>query len=241
LAQTWLENKQTEVQRIINELTTREWSAQVRSLAQTIFGSADTVRLQFYTERESENLTRKGLDGYVFASGLNYLAAFIGDFVNREFQDLCDILLIRGQWTVASASREMSEAFHGIKELYNGIIALDEALDEKGKNGPRLKAALVRAGNDRSQARYINAIVSGINNEAQEYLVTAAEHFTVIETHIKNAVEDFEKNPHELIINWKELALFSKNPLGQRLSDAYQKISAVVRLLNCFRRPPEEE
>jgi hypothetical protein len=241
LAQAWLENKQTEVQRIINELTNKVWSVQVKSLAQTIFGSADTVRLQFYTERDSEILARKGLDAYVFAPGLNYLAAFIGDFVNREFQDLCDILLIRGQWTAAASSREMSEALHGLKELYGGIIALDEALDEKGKNGPRLKAALLRVEHDRSQARYINAIVAGINGEAQEYIITAADHFTVIENHLKNAVEDFEKNPHELIINWKELALFSKNPLGQRLSDAYQKISAIVRLLNCFRLPPEEE
>jgi hypothetical protein len=241
LAQTWLENKRTEVQRIINELTTREWSAQVRALAQAIFGSADTVRLQFYTERESEILTLKGLDGYVFAPGLNYLAAFIGDFVNREFQDLCDILLIRGQWTAPASSREMSEALHGIKELYEEIVLLDETLDEKGKNGPRLKAALVRADHDRSQARYINAIVAGVNNEAREYIIAAADRFTVIENHMKYVVEDFEKNPHELIINWKELALFSKNPLGQRLGDAYQKISAIVRLLNCFRLPPERE
>ncbi|MDR0386797.1 MAG: DUF5312 family protein [Treponema sp.] len=241
LAQTWLETKQNEVQRIIDDLTTREWNVHVRSLAQSIFGSADTVRLQFYTERESEVLTRKGLEGYVFASGLNYLAAFIGDFVDREFQDLCEILLIRGQWTTAASSRDMSEAFHGVKEMYAGIAELDETLGEKGKNGPRLKAALVRADQDRSQARYINAIVGGINDEAREYLTAAAGHFTVIENHLKQVVEDFEKNPHELIINWKELALFSKNPLGQRLEDAYQKISSIVRLLNCFNQLPGGE
>jgi hypothetical protein len=241
LAQSWLENKQAEIQRIINDLTTSEWSAQIRSLAQTIFGSADTVRLQFYTERESENLTRKGLTGYVFAPGLNYLLVFIEDFVSRELQDLCDILLVRGQWTATVSSREMSDAFHGIKELCEGIADLDGTLGEKGRNGPRLKAALLRVDHDRSQARYINAIVSGINSEAQEYLITAAERFTVLENHMKYAADDFEKNPHELIINWKALALFSKNPLGQRLNDAYQKISSIVRLLDCFRQPPEGE
>jgi hypothetical protein len=241
LAQTWLENKQIEIQHIIDDLTSREWNVQVRTLAQAIFGSADTVRLQFYTERESENLIRKGLDGYVFASGLNYLLAFIGDFMDREFQDLCEILLIRGQWTTAASSREMSEAFHGIKEMDDKIIALDETLGEKGKNGPRLKAALVRSDHDRSQARYINAIVAGINDEAQNYLTAAAGYFAVIENHMKQVVEDCDKNPHELIINWKELALFSKNPLGQRVDDAYQKISSIVRLLNCFSRLPGEE
>jgi hypothetical protein len=239
LAQTWLSNKQNEIQTIINELSTREWSSQVRILAQGIFGSVDTVRLQFYTEQESENLTQKGLDGYFFAPGINYLMAFIEDFINREFQDLCDILLIRGQWTTTALSREMSEAYHGIKEMQGDIIALDETLDEKGKNGPRIKGALVRA-HDRSQARYINAIVSGLNDEAQECLITAAERFTILASYMKQVVEDFEKNPHDLIINWKELTLASKNPLGQRLSDANQKISAMVQLLNYFRQYPEE-
>ncbi|MDR0761350.1 MAG: DUF5312 family protein [Treponema sp.] len=240
-AQTWLGNKQAEIQYIIDGLTTREWNAQIRSLARSIFGSTDTVRLQFYTEQESENLTKKGLDGYSFALGLNYLMAFIEDFMNREFQDLSDILLIRGQWTVAASSREMSEAIHGIKELAGMIPALDATLGEKGKNGPRIKAALVRAEHDRSQARYINAIVSGINTEAREYLILAAERFRVIENYMKLVAEDFSKNPHELIFNWKELASFSKNPLGQRLHDAHQKIGSVVRLLNCFNRNPGEE
>jgi hypothetical protein len=241
LARVWLENKQTEIRRIIDDLTNREWSTQVSALAQNIFGSSDIVRLQFYIAQESENLTQKGLNGYVFAPGLNYLAAFIGDFINREFQDLCDILLIRGQWAVITSSREMSESFHGIKEIYEGIIALDETLGDKGRNGPRLKAALLRVDRDRSQVRYINAIVAGINNEAREFITSAAEYLVVIENHMKNIAEDFEKKTHELIVNWKELSMFSKNPLGQRLSDAYQKISSVVRLLNCFSRFPEEE
>jgi hypothetical protein len=241
LAQTWLENKQAEVRHIINELSTREWSTQISALAQTIFGSADIVRLQFYTLRESENLTRKGLDSYIFAPGLNYLVTFIEDFVNREFQEICDILLIRGQWATAASSREMSEAFHSAKALHDGIIELDETLSDKGRNGPRLKAALLRVDRDRSQVRYINAIVTGINNEAQEQLIAAAEYFAVIDNYMKQVVEDLEKSPHELIINWKELSMFSKNPLGQRITDAYQKINSIVQLLKCFNRLPEEE
>ncbi|MDR0377137.1 MAG: DUF5312 family protein [Spirochaetaceae bacterium] len=241
LAETWLGNKQTEIQHIISDLTTKEWKVLVRSLAKNIFGSADVVRLQCYTEQESENLIRRGLDGYDFAGGINYLMAFIGDFVDREFQDLCDILLIRGQWTTSASSREMSEAVHGIKETSGKLIELDEALGEKGKDGSRIRTALVRVDHDRSQARYINAIVGGVNDEAQEYLTAAAKYFTVIENSMKHIVEDFEKNLHELIMNWKELTAVSKSPLGQRLNDAYQKISSIVQLLNCFSQKPEEE
>jgi hypothetical protein len=241
LAQAWLESKQSEIQQIINDLSTKEWSTQVDILAKAIFGSSDINRLQFYTRRESESLSEKGLDGYVFAPGLNYLAAFIIDFFNREFQDLCDILLIRGQWTTINTSREMSDAFHGIKGMYEGIIELDDTLGDKGRNGPRLRAALLRVDRDRTQVRYINAIVTGINEEAQEMLVTAAQHFEVIENHMKKLVLDFERSPHELIINWKELTNYSKTPLGPRLAETSEKITSFGSLLNFFSRPPEGE
>jgi hypothetical protein len=135
----------------------------------------------------------------------------------------------------------MSDAFHGIKSMYEGIIELDDTLGDKGRNGPRLRAALLRLDRDRTQVRYINAIVTGINEEAQEMLITAAQHFEVIENHMKKLVLDFERSPHELIINWKELTNYSKTPLGPRLAETSEKITSFGSLLNFFSRPPEGE
>jgi hypothetical protein len=44
-------------------------------------------------------------------------------------------------------------------------------------------------------------------------------------------MEDCQKKPYELIMNWKELALASKIPMAQRLSDDYKKVNYFIQLM----------
>ncbi|MDR1108243.1 MAG: DUF5312 domain-containing protein [Spirochaetaceae bacterium] len=231
---SWLELKRNEVQGYINEIVTAQRNAQIEVLANNVFGTADITRLQYYTEKNNEMYRKKGLESFDYARGLNYLTAFILDFMEKELQELCDILLIRGQWTNNPASREMSDAFHEVLALTEGILALDETLSDKGDNGARLKASLLRADRDRSQVRYINSIIGNINEEAQELIASAAQSLLVVGKHIKDLTDDFQKSPHELIINWKELGAASRLPLGQRLAEAYKKINYFIQLMQLF-------
>jgi hypothetical protein len=52
-------------------------------------------------------------------------------------------------------------------------------------------------------------------------------------------LEDIPKNPHEVIINWKELGYFSKTPVNNRISDAYKKINYFVQLMLLLTHPGE--
>jgi hypothetical protein len=239
LTETWLGTKQTEIQGIIDQILNARQNAQIDALVKAVFGSANVIRLNHYTPKESAAYSQKNQVDYAYAGGANYLQTFLEDFFDKEIRDLCDILLVRGQWTSGQLSREMSEAFHEITGIPEQLSALDESLSDDGKNGPRLKAALVRVDRDRSQARYIENIVEELNDEALELINTTAQALIVIGKHLKAMVEDIQKNPHDLIINWKELASVSRSPIGQRIGDAYKKINYFIQLLRLCTRPPE--
>jgi hypothetical protein len=132
----------------------------------------------------------------------------------------------------------MSEGFHGAIELTGEILALDETLSDKGDNGSRLKGAMLRVDRDKSQVRYINSIIENINDEAQDIITTAAQSLIVVGKHLKGLAEDFQKSPHELIMNWKELGYASRTPIGQRITDAYKKINYFVQLMQFFSSVP---
>jgi hypothetical protein len=234
LVDSWLEIKRNEVQGYINEIVNTQRNAQIEVLANNTFGTADITRLQYYTAKNNEIYRKKNLDSFDYALGLNYLAAFIADYMDKEVQELCEILLIRGQWTNNPASREMSDAFHEVLGLNEQILALDETLSDKGDNGARLKGALLRVDRDKSQVRYINSIIGNINEEAQELIASAAQSLLVVGKHVRDLSEDFQKSPHELIINWKELGAASRIPLGQRLAEAYKKINYFIQLMQLF-------
>jgi hypothetical protein len=240
LTSIWVEQKRHDVRQVITEIEDSQRNVQIRALEKAVFGDTCTARLNYYTAERSKILAQKELDGYVYAPALNHLAIFILDYFDKEIQELCEILLVRGQWTKNFTSRAMSDGFHKVTEIAAGINALDETLAEDGSNGPRLRGALLRVDRDRTQTRYINSIVGTINEEALAMINEAVQSLIVVGKHFKMLMEDNQKKPYELMMNWKELAQVSKIPLLQRLSDAYKKINYFVQLMLLESRHSDE-
>jgi hypothetical protein len=128
----------------------------------------------------------------------------------------------------------MSEGYHTLKGYNEQIIAFDENLSEYGKDGARLRTALLRVDRDQSQVRYINSITAGLNDRVHEIIETANTALAAVGKHVKNLYDDLIKTPHELMINWKELSLASKTPLPERMSEAYTKINYFSQLLQIY-------
>jgi len=241
LSGSYLDLKINEVQQVISDITGSQRDAQIKALEQAVFGPLATVRLIYYTADKGNILADKELDTYMYAPALNHLITFIQEYLSKEIQELCDILLIRGKWTNNSASRLMSDGFHDTVDLVPGIIKIDESLSEDGSEGPRLRGALLKVDRDRTQARYINSIVNGINEEALNVINKAVPSLIVVGKHFKLLMDDYEKKPFELIMNWKELAGVSKVPLNQRIASAYKKINYFVQLMLMETKGVEEQ
>ena len=240
LSSFWLEQKTQEIREIIDGITGSQRNAQINALANAVFGITEVTRLHYYTPAKERILLDKGLEGYLYASALNHLIAFIQEYIEKEIHELCDIILVRGQWTNNVASRQMSEAFHEILEMPGEITELDENLDDDASNGSRLRAALLRVDRDKTQGRYINSIISTINEEALNIIDRAVPALIVVGKHFKMLLEDSQKKPFELIMNWKELTLMSKLPIGQRIADIYKKINYFVQLMILEAKPQGE-
>jgi hypothetical protein len=236
IGEDWLETRQAEAQACINKINIAQKNIQIAALVKQVFESADLNRLENYTTAKGEVLRQRNLEDFVYANGLNYLCVFLDDYLKREVQELCDILLIRGQWTRNLMSKEMSEALHQLLDALPPILELDELLSEDGGDGSRLKAAILRVDRDRTQARYINSIVDSSNEKALEAINAAAQNFIVIGKHLKSLIEDVQKKHPELIINWRELNLASKTPLTQRMIDDYRKINYFIQLMQLCTR-----
>jgi hypothetical protein len=240
LSAAWLEEKREDLWGRINAITESRRKAQMEVLLRAIFGEVETTRLSYYTERAGEMYTGKGLEGFAHAGALNYLTAFLQDYFSKEVQEICDIVLIRGQWSSNTGSLQMSEGFHRALDALPSIMELDETLSEKGSNGPRLRGALLRVDRDRTQARYIASIIGTLDEEALEIVKTTAAHIITVGKHMKTLADDIPKKQSEIIINWKELDAYSKTPLAPRIVDTYKKINYFVQLITLAVRPLEQ-
>jgi hypothetical protein len=238
-AVTWIEAKKAEAEKLIGAMSGALRQSQIADLAKTIFTAADSVRLRYYNRERDTRYLKKDLNGLVYAPGLNYLTAFIQDYVNKEIKDLCDLLLIRGQWTSNALSMDMSGNYHDLAALEEDIAVFDGSLAEDGALGIRLKTSMLRVDRNPYQAAYINTILNGINAEALDILRSAGDLLDSLTKHFKDLAGDCIRIPHELLFNWKELELFSKDPLPQRIEGAYKKTRLFSQMIRLYTNPPE--
>ena len=242
LSAQWLEERTSEVRTLINGIHGSQRQMQINALEKAVFPAGGTLRLQYFTKEKGKVLSDKNLEEYIYAPALNHLSAFLQDYMSKEIHELCDILLVRGRWTQNTASRAMSEAFHEVMAIIPNIAELDDSLEDNGSNGSRLKGALLRVDRDKTQARYINSIVGSINDKALEMINQAVPPMIVVGKHFKMLIDDYDKKPFELIMNWKELSQVShKTPLLQRMTDVYKKINYFVQLMIMEAKSLEEE
>jgi hypothetical protein len=231
LGENWLEDKKNEAEMFIHHINEAQKNSQINALVKQIFETSELIRLYNYTPQHSHMYRKKGLEYFEYAEGVNYLKTFLEDYLAKDIKELCDILLIRGQWTINTMSKEMSESLHQLLEMPNLIDSLDQIMSEEGKDGSRLRAAIVRVDRDKTQIRYINSIIGNNNEEALEIINKAAQNFIVIGKHLKSLIEDVQKKHPELIVNWRELNMFTKDPMAQRMVTDYKRINYFIQLM----------
>jgi hypothetical protein len=216
---------------VVDTVLTKQRNSRIEALATGVFGTVSVTKLNYYNREISDACIEIGLNGFAYAAPLNYLMAFIQDFITKEMQELCDILLVRGQWVNNALSLEMSGAVHTITDTVEPMEALDLSLSDAGAYGPRFRGSVGRAERDKTQARYANNIAEELDEKALELIKAAVQGMVIVGKHIKNLLGDSQKAPPEIIINWKELGYFSKLPITLRLTEAYKKINYFVQLM----------
>jgi hypothetical protein len=124
-----------------------------------------------------------------------------------------------------------------VLDLVREITEMDLSLAEDGSNGTRLRGAMLRVDRDKTQSKYINSIISSVNEEVLHLINRAVPSLIVVGKHFKMLMDDYEKKPFELIMNWKELTGVSKTPINQRIAGAYKKINYFVQLMMLETKP----
>ncbi|MCL1813376.1 MAG: DUF5312 domain-containing protein [Treponema sp.] len=241
MADTILDAKKAEIEGAVSKIQNDKRSAQVEQLAKTIFGSAEIERMANYTAKGNDAYYKKNFDGYTKTAAINYIKAYLLDFFKKEIKELCDLILVRGQWSNIVLSQPMSDAYHEMAGLLDKISAFDDSVGEKGEHGSRIKQAMLKVDRDKGQGKYIRIILKTVNNNAQRMINSTATAFTTIGKNFKSLFEDSQKKPAEIIMNWKELESASEEPLVKRLAEDYKRMYYFVQLLQFFTGPLEEE
>ena len=233
LIEPYMDKIQEEIRTTISKIGSQQKENKANQICEQIFGSTDFQTLHFYTVSANDTFSKKELGTYIFTEPLNYLKAFLLEYVKKDIREFFDVVVVRGQWD-ASLANPMSNAYQELLKISDEITTFDNDLSEDGGSGLKIKTLLPKTAHDPGAENIINRIISDSNEQAKGYLVTASQDLITIGKTLKQLIEDYSKQKSEIVHNWRELERYIDHPMKEFSIGIYKKIYLFVQLMQQY-------
>ena len=233
LTEVYLEKIKKDTNATLTKISSQIKKSMATSLAQQIFGPKEIKVLRNYDSAMNETFLKKNLDTFKYAEPLNYLKAFLIEFVKTELREYYDVVVIRGQWDT-ELSAPFSNAYEDLISVSDNITKLDNSLAENGTIGIKIKTLLPKTAHDSGAENIINRLINDSNEEARMYMLTSTQNMIVLGRTIKQLIEDYMKKKPTLVANWHELEKYIDKPMKDFSVNIYKKIYLFVQLMQQY-------
>ena len=233
LIEPYMDKIQEEIRTTISKIGSQQKENKANQICEQIFGSTDFQTLHFYIAGANETFSKKELGLYTYTEPLNYLKAFLLEYVKKDIREFYDVVVVRGQWD-ASLANPMSNAYQELLKISDEVTAFDADLSEDGASGLKIKNLLPKTAHDPGAENIINRVISDSNEQARGFLVTSAQDLITIGKTLKQLIEDYSKQKPEIVQNWRELERFLDHPMKEFSISIYKKIYLFVQLMQQY-------
>ncbi|MCR4900752.1 MAG: DUF5312 family protein [Treponema sp.] len=233
LIEPYVDKIREEVYSTLSKIGSQQKENKANQICTQIFGSADFQTLHFYVTAANDAFLKKELSTYIYAEPLNYLKAFLLEYVKKDIREFYDVVVVRGQWD-ASLANPMSNAYQELLKISDEITTFDNDLSEEGGSGLKIKTLLPKTAHDPGAENIINRVISDANDQARGYLITSSQDLVTIGKTLKLLIEDHGKQKPEVVQNWRELERFLDHPMKEFSVGIYKKIYLFVQLMQQY-------
>lgn len=238
LIDPYLDELQNDTLGLLNRISDQQKESKANNICMQIFGTASPQALTYYVPSFNETMIKKNLDQIIYAEPLNFLKAFLVEYLKRDVRNFYDVVVIRGQWD-SSLSAPMSNAYQELLGISDQITVFDENFSEDGALGMKIKTLLPKTGHDSGAINIINRVVGDANDAAKGFIITAAQDLVTIGKTLKQLIEDYSLSKPVLVQNWKELEKYIEMPMKEFSVGIYKKIYLFVQLIQQYLQQSE--
>ncbi len=215
----------------LDKLIQKKKSGQVAVLVKKVFGDAVGSGMKNYAPFANEAFKKRGVDGFIHAETMNYLKAFLIDYVKTDIRELSDLLLVRGNWGTQSITQDYSNSYHAIMQLSTKVVEFDEQFKPGSDVAVKFKTLLSRMEREKDAGKQLQKLLDSANDAAFKIISMTVKHIVVIGNNFKDVIADHEKTTSDLIHNWKEIEKYSEKPIEPWLKEAYKRIYDFIMLM----------
>ena len=226
----YLKQIERAIDNTLKDIIAEQKNSQVAVLVRRVFGNVIPSGTKNYNPRSNAAFEKRGLEGYIYADGMNYLKSFLVDYFKSDVRALSDLILVRGQWTQQVLSAEYSESYHNLMHVSTKLLEFDEKLSEVSEMGVKFRTLLSRMEREKEAGRQVQKYLNDVNEAALKLLKVSIKNIMTLGNAIKNCIADYDKPHRELLQNWKEIEQHSDKPIREWMTTVYTKIYNFIML-----------
>ncbi len=235
IVEEYLGKLRAETETTLQKVAKEKRAQSIETLSRQVFGAGLVNRLAYYTEEANKQFAKKMSAGYTFVAPLNYLHAFLLDFVQKELSGSFDALLVRGKWSDTGMSQMLSDGYHELQTIADSLEQFDGELAPESELGRKLLSIAAHADKDRQRAYMARRLMNKVNEPARDLLLRSCQHCVTIGKLLKSVVDDVSRGGKpQLVINWSELLSHGQRNLRGELVAQYKKLYYFVQLLKLY-------
>jgi hypothetical protein len=234
IVEEYLAKLRAETETTLQKVAKEKRAQSIETLSRQVFGGGLVNRLAYYTEETNKQFTKKLSGGFAFVAPLNYLHAFLLDFVQKELSGTFDALLVRGKWSDPGMSKMLSDGYHELQVVADSLEQFDGELAPESELGRKLASIAAHADKDRQRAYMARRLLNKVNEQARDMLLRSCQHCVTIGKLLKGVVDDVSRGKPQLVLNWSELVARGQRNLRGELVGQYKKLYYFVQLLKLY-------
>lgn len=234
IVESYLMKLKSQTEMTMQKLIQEEQSRKMENLVMQVFGTTGVSRLNSYTEKANLSFSKKMLGGFIHVAPLNYLKAFLLDYVKKDIREVVNILIVQGQWPARITSQQLSESFHSLLQIAEEVLAFDESLSAEGEAGIALMGYLKKTERDPNAMTVLRQKLKESNDKALTFIQLAGQNLVSIGKNLKLCIEDYGKPKNELVTNWKQLNGLAGGNLNEQMVSCYKRTYYFIQLLQLY-------
>lgn len=200
----------TSAESVVQNIVMQKEQSGRNVLLEKIFGTTQISRMKNYTEANSGIFRSKMVGGYMYVDLMNYIKAFMLDYVKKDIIKLVNHLVVKAEWKTNKSSHDLSNSVDDLLKVSDSVLAFDDSLAFDVDVGAKINSFMKRIGANPKYKTEIKKMLIEVDTKALAIAKETYRSLVVVAQALAGLLPDLEDvskqsiiiNPTDVIKTW---------------------------------------
>ncbi len=242
IVKAYLDELSHEMEETLQDIDTKKKNELLEKQMKEIFGGAEILELQNYTEDSSEilegirvNLEEGKQISYSKCMQAKYFHSLVNTYLSKNLLEFVENFSVRAEIRGSEYTAKFSAEYHQMLAIDDEIKKLDMELGQGFPNGYKIAVLADAAARSSDAAEKLYAEVSSVNKAFADQLGEGMNILHTVLRKLTELLEDKKSISPAIVKNWNNIDEYLREPTLKTLTESTTRLTTFVALMDSFK------